>query len=125
MCHLILILPFIGLGVFLFLPLPQALALYLPIAFASAFLYFLAYKSMRAPQKTGVESAIGERAEVVERLEPGQMAQYLVRHGGELWSATSPENLATGEKVKIIALEGISLVVEREQEKERRLCRES
>ncbi len=63
--------------------------------------------------ETGVQSLIGTEARVVSRLSPGQRAQYLVRSGGELWSARSTDVLQPGESVNIAALDGINLVVER------------
>ncbi len=112
MCHLLLLVPVIGLLAFVFLPLPQALAIYLPLAVVSLGLFYLVFRSVR---KLAVawEDAVGGTGEVVSRLERGRSTQWLVRHRGELWTASSRDDLAITEQVKVISLDGIKLVVER------------
>jgi len=116
MCHLILALPFFGLALFLFLPFGTALGLYLPLAAGSVFLYFVIVRTMRLPQPTGVESLIGETGEVVGRLDSIGPTRYLVRCRGELWSAVSEEGLKPGEEVRVVAVDGIKLVVTRRED---------
>ncbi len=112
MCHLILLLPLIGLPLFWLLPLSYALPLYLAIVFVSIFLYRLMMKAMRRPLHDDFRSLIGSRAEVVSRLGSSQAAQYLVRARGELWSAYSADSLQLGEQVNIMATKGIGVIVE-------------
>ena len=55
----------------------------------------------------GPEAMIGKPATVVERCRPtGQ-----VRVHGELWEATCTAGADVGETVRIVALEGLTLVV--------------
>ena len=58
--------------------------------------------------QTGVETLVGQRAEVVVGCHPtGQ-----VRVNGELWEATSKAGADVGDTVVVRALEGLTLVVE-------------
>lgn len=112
-CHLFLAMPGIALVVFWFLPLSQALPIYVPVAVVSLFVYHQIIKAMRKPVVTGMESAVGGTAEIVSRLDSKGPAQYLVRYQGELWTAISQDELASGEQVRIVALRGIKPVVQR------------
>ena len=59
--------------------------------------------------RTGAEAMIGAEAQVVARCRPvGQ-----VRIHGELWEARCAEGADVGEKVRIDAIEGLTLVVRR------------
>lgn len=113
MCHLLLLMPVVGLPVFWLVPLSFAIPAYIVIVLISGVLYWLIAISMRKRPETGAESLPGTEAEVVSKLSPGHGAQYLVRSQGELWSARSADVLELGETVRIAALRGISLVVER------------
>ena len=70
---------------------------------------------MKKPVQDGFRSLIGTEAEVVSKPARGHSAQYLVRPRGEgeLWSAYSTDVLDIGEQVKIVAVKGIGVVVER------------
>lgn len=62
--------------------------------------------------KTGAEAMIGKRAEVVSPLRPkGQ-----VRLDSELWEATSSDGADRGDGVIVRRLEGLTLVVEPEDD---------
>jgi len=64
--------------------------------------------------KVGAETMIGQTAEVVEPCGPvGQ-----VRLHGELWEARCAAGAAVGESVRITALEGLTLTVDRVVEQE-------
>lgn len=110
---MLLLMPVFGITVFWFLPLQQALPIYGVILLISALFYWPIFRTNARPIEMGVANLIGGQAEVVSRLRPGYHAQYLVRAGGELWSARSKDMLEPGEAVDIAALNGISLVVER------------
>lgn len=113
MCHLPLLMPVIALPVFWLTPLSFAIPFYIVILLISGLLYRAVIKSMRKPLETGALRLIGSEAEVVSKLSPGHSAQYVVRSGGELWTARCADVLQPGETVSIAALRGISLVVER------------
>jgi membrane-bound serine protease (ClpP class) len=60
---------------------------------------------------TGAEGLVGERAEVIEDCNPDGR----VRSRGEIWSASSASPVAVGQRVRIVAIEGLTLQVEPEQ----------
>ncbi len=115
MCHLILLMPVLGLPLFWLLPLGFALPINIALWLISAFLYWLIRKAMRRPIQDGFQSLIGTEAEVVSKRETSHSAKYLVRAKGEgeLWSAYSSDTLEIGEQVNIVAVRGIGVVVER------------
>jgi membrane-bound serine protease (ClpP class) len=55
---------------------------------------------------TGAEGLVGERAEVI--------GPDRVRVHGEIWSATGPSQLSTGQRVRVAAVDGLTLRVEPE-----------
>lgn len=113
MCHLILLMPVLGLPILWLMPLSFAIPSYVVIVLMSVFLYWLITKAMRKPIQDGFQSLIGTEAEVVSRRARDNPAQYLVRSQGELWSAYSTDTLQPGEQVNIVAVKGIGIVVER------------
>ena len=65
--------------------------------------------SRRRRPAVGVETLVGARATVVTPCRPrGQ-----VRVAGELWQATSAEGADPGDAVRVVAVDGLELVVER------------
>lgn len=71
--------------------------------------YFWLWYSRRRKAQVGAETLIGEDAEVVTRCAPlGQ-----VRLQGEIWRARCEETAERGEAVRVVALEELTLVVER------------
>lgn len=111
MCHLVLLMPVLGLGVFFVLPLPAALAVYLVIAAASALLYKAVIDAMRRRVVTGREALLGARADV-RRVESGRL---VVCFGGELWTAQGTGfgdgGPHPGDHVVISQVRGNTLVV--------------
>ncbi len=115
MCHVVLLMPILGLPLFWLLPLGYALPTNIALWLIAAFLYWLIRKAMRKPIQDGFQSLIGTRAEVVSKRAPTYSAKYLVRAQGEgeLWSAYSADALDIGEQVNIVAVRGIGVVIER------------
>lgn len=109
MCHLILLLPLFGLGLFTVLPFDAALPLYGIVLAISAFLYLVIGRTLRLPVQTGPEGMVGSEAEVVQKLNP----RGVIRHRNELWSAQSVEPIKKGEKVIILAVNGLLATVSR------------
>jgi len=103
--------PLLGLPVFWLTPLNLALPIYIVLVLISGLLYWLIWRSMKVPLKTGPDSLIGTEAEVVSKVSLGHLAQYLVRTRGELWSACCSDVLQSGETVNITDLNGINLIV--------------
>jgi membrane protein implicated in regulation of membrane protease activity len=63
----------------------------------------------RTKPTTGVEAMVGEAAEVVEPCQPDGMVQL----NGELWEARCEAGAEKGEKVRVEAVDGLTLVVAR------------
>lgn len=86
----------------------------LPVVVAAALVelgetYFWIRRSRRGRVKMGPETLIGALGEVVTACRPvGQ-----VRVEGELWRARCEEGADVGEPVRVQALEGLTLLVER------------
>ena len=66
-------------------------------------------RSRRGSAKAGPDTMIGELAHVITPCDPlGE-----VRLHGELWKARCEPNAAVGQRVRVRAREGLTLVVER------------
>ncbi|MFQ6671773.1 MAG: NfeD family protein [Candidatus Tectimicrobiota bacterium] len=109
MCHLILMLPLLGLGLFYILPLAWALPLYGAVLLVSAILYGLIFQAYRRPVACGWEAMVGKEAEAAESFQD----RGRVRYHNVLWKARSPEPLATGERATIVGVQGMTLLVQR------------
>ncbi len=107
MSHVGLILPVLGLFLFFFLPLPIAGPLYFLLLAYSTWRYRSLIKSKRRPVTAGVQTLIGRTAEVIDVS--GSGAQVLVN--GEIWKAKATTPLTKGGKVKIVGIEGLTLIV--------------
>jgi membrane protein implicated in regulation of membrane protease activity len=66
---------------------------------------------MKKRYEYGIEGFIGAEARVVSKLEPQDKAQYMVKIRGELWRANSLDDLKPGEKVKILSVNGLTMMV--------------
>lgn len=109
MCHLILLMPLLGLGLFYVLPLSWALPLYGGVLLVSGLLYGLIYKVHRRPVACGRESMVGRRAEAVE----GFQGRGRVRYQNVLWKARCRERLEPREQVTIREVQGMTLLVQK------------
>jgi membrane-bound serine protease (ClpP class) len=58
--------------------------------------------------QTGVENLVGATGEVTERLAPKGHIRVL----GELWEARSSSELPVGSRVRVVAVDGLTLDVE-------------
>jgi len=96
----------------------------LPIIIVTALLLgavvFIMHKavipSFRKKRITGSEGMIGLKCEVIEPLTPVGVVQV----GNEYWKAKSVgENIAVGEEVEILALDGLKLMVKRKNRSSR------
>ncbi len=81
----------------------------------ATFFFFVvraALRARKAPVVSGTEALIGEQGLVIEALEPAGR----VRVRGELWAATlagdSSEAIPAAAKVQVLAIRGLTLVVE-------------
>ena len=119
MCHLILLMPFLGLSVFWLLPFYQALTIYVMIVIFSAFSYLAIVQIMKKSVRTGRE---GLMHELVEVIEPINLTGY-VRVHGEIWKAESSKPLKKGDYAEIIGIEGLTLKVQSHKQSRGRFSR--
>jgi membrane protein implicated in regulation of membrane protease activity len=75
----------------------------------AAALVRLGLAAQRRPAVTGMSDLIGRSAEVVADIEPDQAGQVAVR--GEIWRAVAPLAIARGSRVRIEAIDGLTLTV--------------
>lgn len=108
-CHVPLLMPFLGLGLFAVLPWPLALPSYLVLVALSLLLYVKILDGMRRPVQTGREAMLGAVVTVTREIRSEGQVRYL----NELWRAVSREPLPVGAQARVVDLEGMRLVVRR------------
>lgn len=109
MCHVLLLLPLLVLPVFWLMPFAAALPVYGVVLASSAAIYWYAIQAMRRPVETGAEGMVGEIGEVIE----SRGANLFVRARSEVWHAESAAQLREGERVKVVAVEQLTLQVQK------------
>ena len=96
--------------------------LIVPVAFATGglalFLGRLAVQAQRQKAVTGAEGLIGTQGEALSPLAPDVAGQVSVH--GEIWRAFSTAPVAAGWRVRVLALDGLTLTVESMTEESRR-----
>ena len=85
-----------------------AIAITLPFALLSVFLLQLAIRSFRFKVATGSEAMVGEIGEARTAL--GPTGSVFVH--GELWNARSALRVVAGQRVRVLAVDGMRLEVE-------------
>ncbi len=106
-CHVLLMMPLLGLGLFAVLPWPVALPPYLVLVAVSPALYAKVIQAMRQPVRTGREAMLGAVVTITRHT----ASQGQVRYYGELWSAVPEQRLTVGERARIVGFDGLRLVV--------------
>ena len=99
-------------------PVPE-LQLGLPFIFSTTFalagiVLFLVNLVVRAQRRrpvTGPSAMIDEVGQTLTPIEPGGSGRVATH--GEIWTATSKETISQGESVRVIAVNGLTLTVER------------
>lgn len=107
MCHILFVLPFVSLILFLFLPFEQAAIRYAFILLICVIFYWVIWKDMRRPAATGIEGMIGGIAQVIR----DGKGTGKVFFKGEIWDAICTQDLSVGESVEITGLERMKLLV--------------
>jgi membrane-bound ClpP family serine protease len=114
---IIMISPLAALVLFYYFPLETALLFYITILIVAAYCYYVMFKSMMARAKTGLEAMIGRQARVIEDINPEGKIEF----NNEIWTAfTKGGKIDKGDKVRILDTEGLVLIVEGGDEKEKR-----
>jgi membrane protein implicated in regulation of membrane protease activity len=107
-CHLLLLLPIVGLGLFFALPWPIALVVNAVLTAFALGIAIPATRALRRPLLTGPEALVGTSAEAATDIE----REGLVRCQGELWTATANGiRIPTGARLIIVGVQGIRLMV--------------
>lgn len=86
-----------------------AIAVTVPFAAITVFLLQLAVRSFRYKVSTGSEGMVGELG--VAKTEVADSGQVFVH--GEFWSAAAAEPIPPGTAIRVVAVEGLKLKVER------------
>ncbi len=109
MCHVILGIPVIGLGLFAILPFQLALPTYLVLFAISAVIWWKVSQAMHIPVQSGFEAMDGKSVRV--RSWNGREGRVLYR--GELWTARTrdPDPPRPGATVRIVDTEGLRVWV--------------
>ena len=94
------------------LPLGLILAVVIPFAVMLTFMLRLAIRARRVKISTGTAGMIGLRGRAETAIAPE--GTIFVR--GELWRARSKMNIARGEVVRVVDLDGLTLAVESEKD---------
>ena len=108
MCHVVLLMPVLGLPLLWLLPGANGVAAYALVVAVSVAIYVGGFRAMRRPVAVGVETllhAVGTVRFVGER-------KALVWLRSELWSAKpEADTLAVGDAVEVTARDGLTLIV--------------
>jgi membrane-bound serine protease (ClpP class) len=102
---------FLILGFVLLLFLPSPWNLIGALASLGAFALEVTYWQRRTRNRavrTGVENLVGSLGEVIEPLQPVGQVRVL----GELWQARASAELDRGSSIRVVAVDGLTLVVE-------------
>jgi membrane-bound serine protease (ClpP class) len=87
-----------------------ALAATLPFALLSVFLMGLVLKSRKWKSSTGREELLGEQGVVTTAVPAG--GEGMIRIHGELWRASSKEDIQQGTAVRVLRVNGLKLEIE-------------
>ena len=110
MCHILFLLPFIGVILFFIMPFGQALVLYSFILFISSIIIWLIWKDMRMPVSTGIEGMTGGVGKVIQNGTKTAKIFYK----GEIWEAICAEEISIGELVEVTGLERMKVIVRKQ-----------
>ena len=113
-CHLLLLMPVFGLGLFLILPISTALPIYLGLVAVSIALYRKVAHAMHVPVATGTQRMVGQRARAITSIN----GQGQIRYRGEVWTAVAREPIQPGEDVLIEGVEGVRVYIRRADSRE-------
>lgn len=94
------------------------LLVFVVVSIVSLFVTLPMVKKFKDKEKivpTNLDRVIGKEAEVVKEIKPNHYGEVQVF--GTTWTATSKDTLDVGEKVKVLKMDGVKLIVEREEKK--------
>jgi membrane-bound serine protease (ClpP class) len=94
------------------LSLSLVLSVVLGFTAIAVFLVRLALAAQRRPAVTGAEGLLSETGEALTPITP--QASGRVRLHGEIWNANASEPIASGDRVKVTHVDGLTLTVRKE-----------
>jgi membrane-bound serine protease (ClpP class) len=93
------------------------LGVILPVVIATAVVMLglgqLALRAQRLPSRTGLEGLIGAAGEALTEIGPRQPGQMRVH--GEIWRAVSDAPVASGQRLRVVGADGLTLHVQPEE----------
>jgi len=101
----------------LFLPLPWNLIVIALAALLELSLWFFGVRYSRRRRATvGVETMVGMHGVAISTLEPGSsgITGGQVKVDGEIWEARATSEVRPGDTVRVTAVDGLTLEVEKE-----------
>lgn len=101
---MVLLLPVAGVVVFWLLPLGIAIPIYIVILILSGLIYWVLFRTVRMPE-SGYTSVVGYNAVVISVPIVRRKECCWVKVKGELWRASSLDELQVGDKVVVIGIE--------------------
>lgn len=94
------------------------LLVFVVVSIVSLFVTLPMVKKFKSKEKivpTNLDRVIGKEAEVTKEIKPNHYGEVQVF--GTTWTATSKNILKVGEKVKVLKMDGVKLIVEREEKR--------
>ena len=106
-CHLLLVMPFVIAGLFVFLPWTTALPLAATLGIGTAAIVHGVVRAHLRPVVTGREALVGATGQAVSDLSP----DGLVKIRGELWVAEAATPIGRGTPVEVLDVRGAKVRV--------------
>lgn len=94
------------------------LLIFVVISVVSLFITLPIVKKFKSKEKivpTNLDRVIGKEVDVVKKIKPNHYGEVEVF--GTTWTATSKDTFKVGEKAKVVKMDGVKLIVEREENK--------
>ncbi|MBI4014135.1 MAG: hypothetical protein HY359_17590 [Candidatus Rokubacteria bacterium] len=106
-CHLLLVMPLVIAGLFVFLPWTAALPLAATLAVGTVAIAYPVLRAHLGPVVTGREALVGAAGQAVSDLDP----DGLVKIRSELWVAEAPTPIGRGTPVEVLDVRGARVQV--------------
>ena len=94
------------------------LFVFVVVSVVSLFVTLPIVKKVKSKDKfvpTNLDRVLGKEAEVTKEIKPNHYGEVQVF--GTTWTATGDEVFKVGEKAKVVKMDGVKLIVEREENK--------
>ncbi len=94
------------------------LLIFVVISIVSLFVTLPIVKKIKSKENiipTNLDRIIGNEVEVIKEIKPNHYGEVEVF--GTIWTAASKDVLKVGEKARILKMDGVKLIVEREEKK--------